>query len=57
MLAVFAARSIHREALAALSVFAEAARRENAQAELVREVTTFLKRSRNNPDLRFGPPE
>jgi tetratricopeptide (TPR) repeat protein len=57
MLAVFAARSIHREALAALSVFADAARRENAQAELVRDVTSFLKRSRNNPALRFGFPE
>lgn len=57
VLAVFTSRQIHREAMAALAVFAEAARREKAQAGLVREVTDFLKRSRNNPDLRFALPD
>lgn len=53
MLAIFQSREIHREATAALLVFCTAARLEQAELALVREVSDFLKRSRNNPELRF----
>lgn len=52
-LAIFQAHNVHREALAALLVFCGAARVDQAGLELVREVSCFLKRARNNPDLRF----
>lgn len=55
-LAIFQAHNIHREALAALVVFCSAARADQAGLELVREVSGFLKRARNNPDLRFSQP-
>jgi tetratricopeptide (TPR) repeat protein len=54
-LAIFQARETHREAMAAVLVFREAARLERAELALVREVSGFLKRARNNPDLRFSP--
>jgi tetratricopeptide (TPR) repeat protein len=53
-LAIFQGHNIHREALAALLVFCSAARSDQAGIELVREVSEFLKRARNNPDLRFS---
>lgn len=56
MLTIFQSRNIHREAMAALLVFRRAAEMEQAGAGLVREVSAFLKRARNNPDLRFAPP-
>jgi len=43
------------EAMAALAVFRDAARLDRAELELVREVSGFLKRARNNPDLQFSP--
>lgn len=55
-LAIFQAHNVHREALAALLVFCRAARADQAGFELVREVSGFLKRARNNPDLRFTQP-
>jgi tetratricopeptide (TPR) repeat protein len=55
-LAIFQAHNIHREALAALLVFCGAARMDQAGLDLVREVSGFLKRARNNPDLRFSQP-
>ncbi len=55
-LAIFQAHDVHREALAALLVFCGAARVEQAGIDLVREVSGFLKRARNNPDLRFSQP-
>jgi tetratricopeptide (TPR) repeat protein len=55
-LAIFQAHNVHREALAALLVFCSAARVDQAGLELVREVSGFLKRARNNPDLRFSQP-
>jgi tetratricopeptide (TPR) repeat protein len=54
-LAVFQAHNTHQEILAALLVFCDAARLDRAGLELVREVSGFLKRARNNPDLRFSP--
>ena len=55
-LAVFQSRNVHREALAALLVFCSTARLNQAGLELIREVSGFLKRVRNNPDLRFSQP-
>jgi tetratricopeptide (TPR) repeat protein len=55
MLAIFQSRSIHREAVAALLVFRQAAEIEQAGLSLVREVSAFLKRARHDPDLRFQP--
>jgi tetratricopeptide (TPR) repeat protein len=43
------------EAIAALLVFCKAARLDQAGLELVREVSSFLKKVRNNPELRFSP--
>lgn len=54
MLAVFEAQQIHREALAALQLFCDAAKQEAATAELVRRVERFLKRVEVDPELRFG---
>lgn len=55
-LKIFQSYSTHREAIAALLVFSAAARLDQAGLDLVREVSTFLKRARNNPDLRFSLP-
>jgi tetratricopeptide (TPR) repeat protein len=55
-LAIFQAHNNHREALAALLVFSSAARLDRAGIDLVREVSSFLKRARNNPDLHFSAP-
>jgi hypothetical protein len=57
MLEVFQSRDIHREALAALAVLQQAARLEQAGLVLVREVSSFLKKARTRPDLRFDPPQ
>ncbi len=54
-LAIFQSRNTHREALAALLVLYSAAQRDQAGSGLVRQVSDFLKRARNNPDLRFSP--
>jgi tetratricopeptide (TPR) repeat protein len=55
MLTFFTSRQIHREAMAALLVFCEAARLESAGVGVVEQVATFLKQARNAPDLRFSP--
>jgi hypothetical protein len=44
---------VHREAVAALLLFQEAARREALTAELVEEMIVYLKRARGNPAMRF----
>ncbi|HSS78307.1 MAG TPA: tetratricopeptide repeat protein [Thermoanaerobaculia bacterium] len=54
-LAVFQSRNTHRAALAAVLVLCSAARQEQAGVGLVREVSMFLKRARNNPNLQFSP--
>jgi len=53
MLAVFKAQQVHREALAALRLFCEAAKREAATVELARRVERFLRRAQLDPGLRF----
>jgi len=44
---------VHREALAALRLFEEAADRETATAELARRILDFLFRARYDEGLRF----
>lgn len=53
MIEVFRSRNIHREALAALAVLQQAARAEQAELELVRQVGSYLRKARNQPDLPF----
>lgn len=55
VLDVFRSRSIHREALGALSILQQAARVERAGQALIRKVGSYLRRARNHPDLPFTP--
>ena len=50
---VFESKGVHREALAALRLFRDAAEREAATAELARCVLRFLFRARHDQGLRF----
>jgi tetratricopeptide (TPR) repeat protein len=50
---VFNSEGVHREALAALRLFQEAAERETASADLARRVLRFLFRARYDQGLRF----
>jgi hypothetical protein len=50
---VFQAQDVHREALAALSFFRQAAEREKADDEIVSQVHAFLTSVRRNPDLKW----
>lgn len=51
---VFEANGVHREALAALRLFVDAARNLQATVELAERVLDFLRRSRFNAEIRFG---
>jgi hypothetical protein len=53
MLWIFKAQEVHREALAALRLFCEAAKHEAATVELARRVERFLRRAQLDPGLRF----
>jgi tetratricopeptide (TPR) repeat protein len=53
MLPIFHSRDIHREAIAALIVFQQAARMERLSADLLDEIRSFLQRARTDPKLRF----
>jgi tetratricopeptide (TPR) repeat protein len=53
MAPIFRAQGVHREALAALRLFCEAAEKEAATVELVRRLAEYLYRARHNPSLRF----
>ncbi len=53
MTPIFQAHAIHREALAALTVFRKAAEQERVTEELARELLTYLRKARYNPELRF----
>jgi tetratricopeptide (TPR) repeat protein len=50
---IFKSQGVHREALAALRIFCEAAKRETATVELARDVIRFLHRSQHDPELKF----
>jgi tetratricopeptide (TPR) repeat protein len=53
MLPIFQSQQVHREALAALRVFYEAATQEAATVELAQKVARYLRRAQDDPDLRF----
>lgn len=50
---IFQAQGIHSEAMAALTLFAKAAEREKATAEMARGVVTYLRKARHEPGLKF----
>lgn len=54
MIPLFQAQDVHREALAALALFQEAARQDRLTVETTLEVAAYLRRARNEPELRFG---
>ncbi|HEX3527481.1 MAG TPA: hypothetical protein VH988_10460 [Thermoanaerobaculia bacterium] len=51
---IFEAQDVHREAVAALMLFQEAARQEKLTVKLVREYAKYLREARTDPSLRFG---
>jgi tetratricopeptide (TPR) repeat protein len=55
MLTIFRAQKVEREALEALRVFCDAAKRETATVELTQRVVKFLYRAQHDPELRFEP--
>lgn len=50
---IFKGEKVHKEALAALRLFQEAARMEKARAEWTRRMVKYLYRAQGNPRLRF----
>ncbi|MEP7010184.1 MAG: tetratricopeptide repeat protein [Acidobacteriota bacterium] len=52
---LFEANELHREALAAVLVFRDAAERETLTVDFLREMGTFLEASRTDHSLRFEP--
>jgi len=57
MLWIFKAQGVHREALAALRLFYEAATRNEATTKLTRKIVQYLYRAQHDPELRFLPGE
>ncbi len=53
MAPIFQAQRVHREALAALMLFCEAAEQEALTLELARRMVDYLYRAKHNPQLRF----
>jgi transcriptional regulator with XRE-family HTH domain len=53
MLWIFRAQEVHRETLAALRLFCDAARTEGATIELTRRVIAYLYRAQHDPGLPF----
>jgi tetratricopeptide (TPR) repeat protein len=53
MVPIFQSRDVHREAVAALIVFQEAARAETATLALVEKIHRYLRVARHDPNLRF----
>jgi tetratricopeptide (TPR) repeat protein len=53
MVWIFEAEGVPENALAALTVFCQAAKEETATVELARRVLRFLERAREDPDARF----
>lgn len=51
---IFEAQGIHREALAALTLFREAAERDLATVDLTERLVRYLRKAQGDPDLRFG---
>ncbi|HEX4498605.1 MAG TPA: helix-turn-helix domain-containing protein [Thermoanaerobaculia bacterium] len=53
MAPIFQVQGVHREALAALKLFCEAAERESATVELARRIAEYLYLAQHNSALRF----
>ena len=53
MLPIFLSQDVHRQALAALAAFQQAAEMDRVTPRLVQEITAYLLRARRNPGLRF----
>ena len=54
MLPIFQAQDVHREALAALRLFQEAAHHQELTIEKALEVAAYLREARTEPGLRFA---
>ncbi len=52
---VFESQEVHREALAALAFFCQAAEQECATQHLMERLVRYLHRARHNPELHFEP--
>lgn len=57
MYPVFRSQDVHRHAVAALILFKQAAATEAATVGLVRDLSSYLTRARNNPYLKYEPSE
>ena len=53
MVWIFKTQGIHREALAAIQLFCEAAKKEDLTAAQVRRLVAYLTKARHTPELRF----
>jgi hypothetical protein len=53
MVSVFQSQGIHREALAALMIFRDAAEHKTVTLELARSLIRYFRRAQGNPDLKF----
>ncbi|HEX9941463.1 MAG TPA: hypothetical protein VGG03_05565 [Thermoanaerobaculia bacterium] len=53
MLWIFKTQGVHREALAALKLFCDAAEREAISLEMARRIVAYLLHAQQDPDLRF----
>jgi len=53
MAPIFQAQDVHREALAALALFRQAAERERVTEAFAQEVLAYFRKARHNPELRF----
>ncbi|HEX4498890.1 MAG TPA: tetratricopeptide repeat protein, partial [Thermoanaerobaculia bacterium] len=53
MVPIFESRDVHQEALAALLLFRQAADAEEVTLGLLERIAGYLRRARQNPDLRF----
>ena len=53
MLKIFETQGVHREALAAVILFRDAAERREVSLEMVRRLQDYLKQAQRDPELRF----
>jgi tetratricopeptide (TPR) repeat protein len=56
MLKIFEATRVHREALAAVILFRDAAEKGEITIDLMKRLQDYLKKARTNPKLRFSAP-
>jgi tetratricopeptide (TPR) repeat protein len=55
MLQIFRAQTVHKEALAALTLFCHAAEDGEVETEWIKRLIKYLYRAQHNPQLRFEP--